>query len=84
MKDFVMAVEDKAAKHRLHHGVSQGHIYPNKRLVKKHYEHLLPHVLGMPSYMAEGKDAHISLQQGGRSNCNAHADLQLQRHSQVH
>lgn len=26
MKDFVMAVEDKAVKHRLHHGVSQGHM----------------------------------------------------------
>lgn len=59
MKDFVMAAKDKTAKHRLHHSVSQGHVYPNKRVAKEHHEHLLPHVLGMPSYIAEGKDVHI-------------------------
>lgn len=45
-----MALEDKAAKHRLHHGVS--HCRDN-RLAKKHHEQLLLHVLGMPSYIAE-------------------------------
>lgn len=51
MKDFVMALEDKAAKERLHHSVSH---CPDNRLAKKHHEQLLLHVLGTPSYMAEG------------------------------
>lgn len=76
MKDFVMAVEDKAAN-RLHKVVSQGHIYPDKRLAKEHHERLLPHVLEMPSYLAEGKGAHISPQQGNRINGNAHTNLQF-------
>lgn len=57
-----MAVKDKAAQDRLHHGVSQEPVYPNKRLAKFQHDHLLLHILGMPSCMLEGKDAHISLQ----------------------
>lgn len=53
-----MAVENKAAQDRPYH---DEHIYPNKRLAKLHHEHL-PHILGLPSCMLEGKDAHNSLQ----------------------
>lgn len=65
MTDFfflVMAVKKKAAQDRLHYGMSQERVYPSKRLAKFQHDHLLPHILGMPSCMLEGRDAHISLQ----------------------
>lgn len=68
VKVLSTAVEDKAVKHRLHHGVSQGHSYPDKRLTRDQHEHVLHHNHRMPSYMAEGKDAHFMCQQGSKSS----------------
>lgn len=82
MKDFVMAVEDKAVKHRLHHGVSQGHM-PTKAWSKSTMSTFCLTSLGcFPTWQKEKMPTSCSNK--AVVAITAYASLQLQRHFQVH